>query len=191
MVTLDQVEKLRKRANVSYDEAKTALEETNGDILEAIINLEKKNRVEAPQGGGYYNSKESFHDKRNDNNVARKRFEQRHERRQHFKETIHDFLRWVKKMIGKGNRNHFEVNKNGSNAISVPVTILVIGLCFAFWVIVPLLVLGLFFGYRYSFAGPDLGKDGINRAMDSAAKVAENLKKDVKGENSNEENPDN
>ncbi|WP_442870577.1 hypothetical protein [Clostridium sp. Cult2] len=57
MVTLDQVEKLRQRANISYDEAKAALEETNGDILEAIINLEKENRIKLPEGGGYYNSR--------------------------------------------------------------------------------------------------------------------------------------
>ncbi len=57
MVTLEQVEKLREKTNISYDEAKAALEKTNGDILEAIINLEKENRIPAPEGGGYYNSR--------------------------------------------------------------------------------------------------------------------------------------
>ena len=57
MVTLEQVEKLRQRANISYDEARAALEKTDGDILEAIINLEKENRISAPEGGGYYSSK--------------------------------------------------------------------------------------------------------------------------------------
>ena len=33
MVTLEQVEKLRQYASISYEEAKAALEETNGDIL--------------------------------------------------------------------------------------------------------------------------------------------------------------
>ena len=33
MVTLVQVERLCEHANISYDEARAALEETNGDIL--------------------------------------------------------------------------------------------------------------------------------------------------------------
>ena len=40
MVTLQQVEELRRYADITFNEAKEALEETNGDILEAIINLE-------------------------------------------------------------------------------------------------------------------------------------------------------
>lgn len=66
MITLEQVEKLRKRANISYDEAKKALEETNGDILQAIINLEKKNLIKPPAGGGYYSSKESQENRNQD-----------------------------------------------------------------------------------------------------------------------------
>ncbi len=49
MVTLEQVEKLCERANISYEEAKVALEETNGDILEVLSNLENKNRIQAPK----------------------------------------------------------------------------------------------------------------------------------------------
>ncbi len=59
MVTLEQVEKLRERADVSYDEAKAALEEANGDLLEALITLEKKGSVTPPEGGGYYSSQKS------------------------------------------------------------------------------------------------------------------------------------
>jgi hypothetical protein len=189
MVTLDQVEKLKQRANVSYDEAKKALEEANGDILDAIISLEKQNRIKSPAGGGYYNSQEEIN-KRRDESYTGRRHNHNHEHRQQFKESIHSLVKWIKKMIGKGNRNHFEVTKNGDTSISIPVTILVVALLFAFWVVVPLVVVGLFFGYRYTFTGPDLGKDGINRAMDNVADVAENLKKEVKGEDSNEKNPD-
>lgn len=59
MTTLEQVEKLRAMANVSYDEAKAALDATNGDLLEAIILLEKQGKVATPSGGGYYSSQKS------------------------------------------------------------------------------------------------------------------------------------
>ena len=50
MVTLEQVEKLREHANISYDEAKAALENANGDILQAIIDLEKQGKIKPPPG---------------------------------------------------------------------------------------------------------------------------------------------
>jgi hypothetical protein len=56
MVTIEQVTKLREYADISFEEAKAALEETNGDILEAIVNLEKKGKINAPKGGGNYST---------------------------------------------------------------------------------------------------------------------------------------
>lgn len=44
MITIEQIDELRKRLDVSYEEAKEALEACNGDMLEAIIYLEKKPR---------------------------------------------------------------------------------------------------------------------------------------------------
>ena len=56
MVTLEQVERLRQYENITYDEAKKALEEAKGDMLEAIIILEKQNLIQEPENGGYHNS---------------------------------------------------------------------------------------------------------------------------------------
>lgn len=48
-VNLDLIDELRKRANVSYEAAKDALEKCNGDIVEALIYLEKQNKVKPEQ----------------------------------------------------------------------------------------------------------------------------------------------
>ena len=37
-----------QRANVSYSEAKEALEKSNGDIVEALLYLEKANKIKTP-----------------------------------------------------------------------------------------------------------------------------------------------
>ena len=50
-ITLEQVEKLRTHANVSYEDARAALEATGGDMLEAIIRLEKEGRSEERRVG--------------------------------------------------------------------------------------------------------------------------------------------
>ncbi|GLC30939.1 DUF4342 domain-containing protein [Clostridium omnivorum] len=44
-INLEQIEALRERANVSYGEAKEALETCNGDLVEALIYLEKNNKI--------------------------------------------------------------------------------------------------------------------------------------------------
>jgi hypothetical protein len=43
--TLGKIDEVRKRANVSYGEAKEALENCNGDVVEAIIYLENKKKA--------------------------------------------------------------------------------------------------------------------------------------------------
>ena len=49
-VTLEQVERLRAHAAVSYEEARRALEACDGDLLDALILLEREGRI--PPGGG-------------------------------------------------------------------------------------------------------------------------------------------
>ena len=44
-IKIEQVDLLKKRANVSYKEAKEALEKFNGDILEALAYFEEQNKI--------------------------------------------------------------------------------------------------------------------------------------------------
>ncbi len=46
-VTLDAIDQLRERADVSYNEAKEALEQAGGDVIEALVYLESKMKGEA------------------------------------------------------------------------------------------------------------------------------------------------
>ncbi|HWP98681.1 MAG TPA: DUF4342 domain-containing protein [Syntrophomonadaceae bacterium] len=47
--TLELIEMLRERAHISYEEAREALDKCNGDIVEALIYLEKQDKIKAPQ----------------------------------------------------------------------------------------------------------------------------------------------
>ncbi len=44
-VTLEEIDLLRKRADVSYEDAKEALEKFEGDMVEALVYLEKENKI--------------------------------------------------------------------------------------------------------------------------------------------------
>ncbi|WP_054743063.1 DUF4342 domain-containing protein [Cellulosilyticum ruminicola] len=46
-ITLEQIDLIMQRANVSYAEAKAALEQANGDILEALLLLEQGEKIKS------------------------------------------------------------------------------------------------------------------------------------------------
>ena len=54
MDKLEKVEKLRAKTGVSYEDAKNALEACDYDLLDAIIYLEKLDKVKAPGSGELY-----------------------------------------------------------------------------------------------------------------------------------------
>ena len=49
-ITLEQVETLREKANLSYKEALELLEKTEGDLLKALALLEQEGRITFSQG---------------------------------------------------------------------------------------------------------------------------------------------
>ena len=49
-ITLEQVERLREKADVSYGQAKQALEYSGGNLLDALIYLEEQGAIPRPQG---------------------------------------------------------------------------------------------------------------------------------------------
>lgn len=178
MATIEQVEKLREKANVSFEEAKAAIDASNGDLLDALIWLEKQGKVNPPAGGGYYSSDYAPEDEKKSG--SKEKSKEYHG--ETFSEMMRRFGRFCARIINKGNNNFFEAKKNETVIISCPVTALVILLIFLFWVIVPLVLIGLFFGFRYSFRGDDLGKDSVNKVMDDATATAEEIKRSIAGE---------
>lgn len=195
MITLEKVEKLREKTGISYEEAKKVLEETEGDILEAVIRLERENRIQAPETGGFYHSKGEQQQPKSEPHQQQK--EQTKEKKAKkedsvsFGELLGSFFSWCGRILHKGNINNFEINKEGKNIMRLPLTVVALLLIFAFWIVIPLLIVGLIFGFRYRFTGPDLDRTEANRAMDTVSDVtlkavdtvvdaAENFSKDIK-----------
>ncbi len=173
MATLDQVEKLREKANVSFEEAKAALDANNDDLLDALIYLERQGRVNAPVGGGYYTSQNTEEEKQNytaDNGCCPNNGGS-------FKDAMGKFGRFCAKLFHIGNTNYLVAEKNGEMLFECPATALVLLLIFFFWIVVPLFIISLFFGFRYRFRGNEIGTEQVNKVMDGASDTAEDLKK--------------
>jgi len=204
MITMEQVEKLQEKTGVSAEKAREALEQAGGDLLDAVILLERQRAIPAPEASGYFSSQQDsrhHHDHQhhrsgneaNDPNPTGKKGHGKSAPADSvtFGELVGRFFRWCGRIIHKGNINNFDVIKDGRNILEIPVTVMVLLLCFAFWFIVPLIVVGLFFRISYRFSGPDLGKTHVNRAMDTVSgatqkavdtvvNAAESFSRDVK-----------
>ena len=184
-ITLEQVEKLRAHANVSYEDARAALEATGGDMLEAIIRLEKEGKTRSHTA-----SHSTLNPVPMQSNSSGWQYGQGHQGPSEFSRQMRRLWNGFCRLVRKGNENDFEFWRDGRCAINFPVTLLVVFLIFFFWVTVPLMVVGLFFGCTYRFTGPDLdgsgAASGVNKAMDTAAQTAEDIKKAVSEDKNND-----
>ena len=68
------------------------------------------------------------------------------------------------------------MDKQEKRVLCVPLLILVLGVLFAFWITLPLLIVGLFCNCKYHFDGVDQVSFNANEAMSKASKAAEEVK---------------
>lgn len=155
----EMVEKLRQRANVTYEEAKNALEQCDWDILDALVLLESEGRVGNNTGAV---PQEKFITKAEEEADVRSR------KKENEKSIGRRICECAIRLIRKGLENTFTVRRGEEEIISVPVLVLVLLLVCVWPFTAIALIIGLFLGWRYRFSGPDIGKK-INDIMDKAA----------------------
>ena len=169
MTHYEMAEKLSEKMGVTLEKATQALEACNWELLDAALMLEKE--IGAARQEAYSTQSAPEPEK-----------EERGHRKARHKGAVKGLGDLVRSAVSMGSRNRFEVRKDDALVLELPVLVLVLLLVCAFWVCIPLLVIGLFADYRYSFSGEELGRDSVNNAMDKAAEVAEKVKEEVTGE---------
>ena len=97
-ITLEKVDMIIERTGVSYAIAKQALEECNGDVLEALIYLEEEIKNEENVDYNIYDDKE------NKENM-----------------TIEELKNFIKDLIHKGNITRIKIKKEDTELIDIPV----------------------------------------------------------------------
>ena len=178
---LEKVEKLRQRANVSYEEAKKALEDCGWDMLDALVMLEKQGKVKGTPGQA-----ESAADKTQAAEPAQtlticgcQQEEHQNDSEKQQSNFFTKLGRAIKYLVKKGCENSLVIKQHGQPLMDLPVIAFIILLILFFWVIVPIMVISLFFDFSYNFKGADLGKEQVNRAMDSATEAVNHFKSEI------------
>lgn len=168
---MEMVEALRAKTGLSYDEANAALERANWNLLDALIELEKEGKV---LGSGHYTTS-GKHEKTNKN--------AKEQDGESFSGLIKRLGKWLAKVLRASMQNQLcMITRSGEQVLSVPVLLVLILLLVGFWIIVPLMIVSLFFGCSYLFRGPDLGKDSINNVVSKATEAADSIKNEIRGE---------
>lgn len=173
----EMIKVLMEKTKVSHEEAEEALQECDFDLLDAIIYLERKGKVENNQTNIIIEAAEESKEENKKEN------EGKHKKKcGGIGEVFGKIIKFIGKAIDKGNKNNFEINKENKKPIKISLTISALLLIVAFWPVAILLVVGLFSGYKYSITGPDIKTDKVNDIFDKASESADNIKDDFKEE---------
>ena len=98
-ITLEKVDMVRERTKVTYAEAKEALEACEGDVLEALIYIEKNNENKTSAEKSFNNFKDECK-----NTIS-----------------IEELKAWFKELIAKGNVTRIKIKKDDQELVDIPV----------------------------------------------------------------------
>ena len=177
-ITLELVERLREKADVSYEEAKAALGEAGGSLLDALILLERRGRIPAgAPRGAVYSTRPGGAQGEPEGEAPpeappaggeRGRFYGlaltvggKKEKAGPSEEEKREGGPWafLQDLLRASLENRLEVWQGERLMTGVPLLILALLLVLAFWITLPLLVVGAMLGCRYRLSGPDFDKD--------------------------------
>ncbi|MBQ7065182.1 MAG: DUF4342 domain-containing protein [Firmicutes bacterium] len=98
-----------------------------------------------------------------------------------FLDTLKEVFTVITGMIKKGMKVYLDVTRDDKIFISIPLTILAVITVFAFWLVLIVLVAGLFLGLRYRLRSENADRDDkVNRVLDKAADKAREAKEGIK-----------
>lgn len=165
MNTMEMVELLREKANISYEDAKRVLEEANGDLLDAMVILERQGKIRKPETEIVSRQAEASDD------TADKKAKEAG--------TAKKVGNAMRKILNILKNNSFCISKNEKSLFVMPAWTLALILLFFWETVIPIMLISLFFGIKYSFTGND-DLSEVNSFMDKASDMADQVTNEFK-----------
>ena len=176
MEMLEKVELVREKTGVNYQDAKEALEACEYDVLDAIIWLENNGKADTKTASYETTGTTTTQVTSAEMKEAQEEY-QRTSKKTKIGEAWSGFCNQCRKILRAGLDMTFIAEREGQRVVAVPLLFVVAGILFwgaSLW----LLILGLFFGFRYRVDGASAVTIDVNDAMNKAADAAENIKND-------------
>ena len=159
---LEMVEKLREKANVSYEEASAALEKCNWDLLDALLMLEGEGRLnsegDAPNQEKYTTRVQPKAEKKAGHG------------------GLAVLMKGLAQVVRRLNSVQLLIKKNGEVRLELPMSVVLLLVVISIWAVGIAAVVAMFFGYRFAVKGLSFD-DSVNAAMDKAGSFVDDVAK--------------
>ncbi|MDO4466700.1 MAG: hypothetical protein Q4C49_06795 [Bacillota bacterium] len=176
MEPIEKIERLRESADVTFEEARKALEESNWDLLDAALLLEKQGKKVSPIHSTKSTDTSEIPPLPSVKKVVetnKQSYAQEEQIAQKIKKAIletWDIIRF----------NSIKLEKNGEELFCIPLFLVLIAFLLWWEILIIAFVVGLFFNIKYSFVGKDdlsRANDVLDKASDMANKVKDEFTK--------------
>ena len=188
MDRFELVEKLVKSTGVSYEDAKTALEASGWDLLDAAVWLEKNGKVEG-KASHFSTNPEQQEEQRKQQEEERRKEERARDTVRNSSSfqssgrgVLHTILRKAKEIIM--DNELIVCKRSGEVFLEIPIWLFIILLVVSFWTVIIAMGVLFFIGFRYRLGGPDLGSERVNNILNRAENAAGDFIDRVKNQNS-------
>ena len=155
----EMVEKLREKANVSYEQASAALEKCNWDLLDALLLLESEGKLHRSSE----TPKEETYTTRPQPKVEKKA------KQGSLAMLIRGFVQVVRRL----NSVELLIKKNNTVTLELSMTVVLLLMILSFWGVAIAAILAIIFGCRFAVKGLSFD-DSVNAAMDKAGAFVDN-----------------
>ena len=179
MENFEKVERLVSKANVSYADAKAALEQADGDLLDAMIILERNGKVNAPGKSEYVSGPEERSEYKDVSEAVKE--SSKTDKGAAFK-GVGDFFRRAGRYLVD---NSLKITRNGSVLINLPLWISALIILFTWEIIWVVIIVSLFFGVRYSINGKN-DSGTVNKILNQASDIADDVKDNFSAKDKNQ-----
>ncbi len=171
---LNLVEKLREKTGITYEDAKRVLEINNWDILDAILDLEKQEKVKGPSVSIFYTNeyKESYEEENTEYNFEEIKKDSNYKSNN----TFEGIFEVICKAIDTCNNIFIEIKGKNNFFLKFPLTVVIVLLIFGFWLLIPLVVIGLFLDIEFSVESKKINTNKINDILSKILKEVQKIK---------------
>ena len=169
MDNFEKVERLVEKANVSYEDAKAALEEAGGDLLDAMIILEKRGKVKGPEKSEYVAGPETKTEYKDVSEAVKKSSQT--DKAEAFKGVGGFFRRAFRYLVD----NSLKISRESRMLVNIPLWAAALIILFTWEFIWIAIVISLFFGFRYAIEGKD-DSGTVNKVLNQASDIADDVK---------------
>jgi len=174
MTDFEKIEKLRQHADVTFEEAKQALDAVGGDILDAMIWLEQRGKVKGPSESVHSTKYEDQQEYVSVDETVKQNAGNEHR-------TGAKVTSGFKRIWNFFAENFFIVSRNDREIVVLPLLLVLIIMIFIFPFSLIALVVLLFFGFHYSFRGRNsmyTANEAMSKAASAASEFASKVRED-------------